>query len=128
MISFIEGEFSYVTVLKLNRGYYHIKQDADVQKLCMIIFTGGKYKYQLFPIEIYATFNVFQNFKSKLTHDKDNHQTKLVMALARISSAGMTINTSKLRSIKEQIGYPGYWITRKESSQSKVRHNLLQSL
>jgi hypothetical protein len=31
-------EFSFETELYLNMGYYHIKLDADAQKLCTIVF------------------------------------------------------------------------------------------
>jgi hypothetical protein len=48
-------------------GYYHIKLDADVQKLCTIIFPWGKYKYKRLPMGIKVAPDVFQNIMSKLT-------------------------------------------------------------
>jgi hypothetical protein len=38
----------------LNMGYYHIKLDADAQKLCTIVFpwNTGKYKYKHLPMGI----------------------------------------------------------------------------
>jgi hypothetical protein len=39
----MEG-FTFATALAPNMGYYHIKLDADAQKLCTIIFPWGKYK------------------------------------------------------------------------------------
>jgi hypothetical protein len=49
----MEG-FTFVSTLDLNMGYYHIKLDADAQKLCTIIFPlqMGKHKYKRLPIGI----------------------------------------------------------------------------
>jgi hypothetical protein len=33
----MEG-FTFASALDLNMGYYHIKLDADAQKLCTIVF------------------------------------------------------------------------------------------
>jgi hypothetical protein len=37
MIRSMEG-FTFASVLDLSMGYYHIKLDADDQKLCTIVF------------------------------------------------------------------------------------------
>jgi hypothetical protein len=37
MISSMEG-FTFASALDLNMGYYHIKLDADAQKICTIVF------------------------------------------------------------------------------------------
>jgi hypothetical protein len=37
MIRSMEG-LTFASVLDLNMGYYHIKLDADAQKLCKIVF------------------------------------------------------------------------------------------
>jgi hypothetical protein len=38
MIYLMEG-FTFASALGLNMGYYHIKLDADAQKLCTIVFS-----------------------------------------------------------------------------------------
>jgi arginyl-tRNA--protein-N-Asp/Glu arginylyltransferase len=43
------------------------------------------------------------------------------MVLARLSTAGMRINAEKSKFFTEQTEYLGYWITKKESNQYKVR-------
>jgi hypothetical protein len=47
MIRSMEG-FTFASALDLNIGYYHIKLDADAQKLCTIVFpwNTGKYKHK----------------------------------------------------------------------------------
>jgi hypothetical protein len=40
MIRSMEG-FTFASELYLNMGYYHIKLDADAQKLCTIVFQWG---------------------------------------------------------------------------------------
>jgi hypothetical protein len=51
MIRSMEG-FTFASALDLNMGYYHIKLDADAQKLCTIVFPLGKYKYKRLPMGI----------------------------------------------------------------------------
>jgi hypothetical protein len=55
MIRSMEG-FTFASASDLNMGtiYYHIKLDADAQKLCTIVFPWqmGKYKYKRLPMGI----------------------------------------------------------------------------
>jgi hypothetical protein len=52
--------FTFSSVSDLNMGYYHIKLDADVQKLCTIVFPWGKYKYKCLPMGIKIDPDVFK--------------------------------------------------------------------
>jgi hypothetical protein len=74
MIRSMEG-FTFSTALDLNMGYYHIKLDADAQKLCTIIFPWGKYKYKGLSMGIKIAPDDFQNVTSKLTQDMDYVKT-----------------------------------------------------
>jgi Reverse transcriptase (RNA-dependent DNA polymerase) len=116
MIHSMEG-FTIATALDLNtdNSYYHIKPDADAQKLCTTIFACVKYKYKRLSMGIkIATFpDVFQNVMSKLIQDMkyvktylhdllifcnnnfNDHLLKLEMVLARLSTSGMRVNASK---------------------------------
>jgi hypothetical protein len=49
----MEG-FTFDSALDFNMGYYHIKLDADAQKLCTIVFPWhmAKYKYKRLPMGI----------------------------------------------------------------------------
>jgi hypothetical protein len=59
MIRSIEG-FTFASALDLNMGYYHIKLDADDQKLFTIVFSCGKYKCKRLPMGIkIAWFLIF---------------------------------------------------------------------
>jgi hypothetical protein len=56
----MEG-FTFASALELNMGY-HIKLDANAQKLCTIVFPWhmGKYKYKRLPMGIkIARFQMF---------------------------------------------------------------------
>jgi hypothetical protein len=66
MIRSMEG-FAFAMALDLNMGYYHIKLDADAQRLCTIIFSCGKYKYKRSPMGIKIAPDIFQNVMTKLT-------------------------------------------------------------
>jgi hypothetical protein len=51
MIRSMKG-LTFASALDLNMGYYHIKLDADAQKLCTIVLPWGKYKYKYLPMGI----------------------------------------------------------------------------
>jgi dihydroorotate dehydrogenase len=129
MIRSMEG-FTFASALDLNMGYYHIKLDADAQKLCTIVFPWNmrKCKYKRLPMGIKLAPDVFQKVMSKLIQHMEyiktylddlliltnssfkDHILSLEMILARLSSAGMRVNTSKSKFFAEQIEYLGYWI------------------
>jgi hypothetical protein len=58
-------------------GYYHIKLDADAQKLCTIVFPWHmvKYKYKRLRMGIKIAPDVFQNVMSKLVQDMEYIET-----------------------------------------------------
>jgi hypothetical protein len=123
--------------LDLNVGYYHIKLDADAQKLCTIVFSWhiGKYKYKRLPmgikiiwfltffkmscVSLYKIWNMLRQPSYLddlliLTNSSfKDHLLKLEMVLARLSTenTGMRVNISKSKLFAEQIEYLGYWIT-----------------
>ena len=79
MIRSMEG-FTFASALDLNMGYYHIKLDADAQKLCTIVFPWhmGKYKYKRLPMGIKIAPDVFQNVMSKLVQDMEYVKNNLL--------------------------------------------------
>jgi hypothetical protein len=133
MIRSMEG-FTFASLLYLNMGYYHIKLDADAQKICTIVFPWfiGKYKYKRLPMGNKIAPDIFQNVMFKLVQDMEyvktmhylddlliltnssfkDHLLKLEMVLARLSTTGMRVNISKSKFFAEQIEYMVYWITR----------------
>jgi hypothetical protein len=80
MIRSMEG-FTFASALDLKMGtiYYHIKLDADAQKLCNIVspWCIGKYKYKRLPMSI----KVFQNVMSKLVQDMEYVKTCLAILM-----------------------------------------------
>jgi hypothetical protein len=115
--------FTISSALDLNMGCYHIKLDADAQKLCTFVFPWGKYKYKRLPMSIKFTPYVFKTsclnlYKIrnmlKLTGYLDDlliltnnsfkeHLLNLEIVLARLSTAGMRVNISKSKFFEEQI-------------------------
>jgi dihydroorotate dehydrogenase len=76
MVRSMEG-FTFASALDLNMGYYHIKLNADDQKLYTIVFPWGKYKYKRLPMGIKIAPDVFQNIMSKLVQDMEYNETYL---------------------------------------------------
>jgi hypothetical protein len=71
MILSMEG-FTFASALDLNMGYYHIKLDADAQKLCTIVFPWRmKHKNtNAYPwVSRLPDSCCFKNVRSKLVQD-----------------------------------------------------------
>jgi hypothetical protein len=77
MIRSMEG-FTFASTLDLNMGYYHIKIDADAQKLCTIVFPWHIGKYKRLPMGIKIAPDVFQNVMSKLVQDMEYVKTTIL--------------------------------------------------
>jgi hypothetical protein len=151
MIRSMEG-FTFASALDSNMGYYHIKLDADAQKLCTIVFPWRMGKIQIQTLthgyQDCLVHDVFQNVMSKLVQDMEyvktylddlliltnssfkDHLLKLEMVLGRLSTAGMRVNISKSKFFAEQIEYLGYWITRQgiQPIRNKVEMNAILNI
>jgi hypothetical protein len=55
----LEG-FTYSTTLGLKMGYYTIRLDPAVAKMCTIIFPWGKYSHQRLPMGFSGSADIFQ--------------------------------------------------------------------
>jgi hypothetical protein len=77
MIRSIEG-FTFASALDLNMVNYHIKLDADAQKLYTIVIPWGKYKYKHLPKGLKIALDFFQNFMSKLVKDMEYVKTNML--------------------------------------------------
>jgi hypothetical protein len=78
MIRSMEGS-SFASALEINLGYYHIKIDADVQKLCKIVLPWymGKYKHKrILPVPKF-----FQKVMSKLVQVMEYVETYLFILI-----------------------------------------------
>ncbi len=103
----IEG-FSYATALDLNMGYYMIRLDPDVSRICTIIFPWGKYSYKRLPMGIAGSPDIFQEKMSELMESLEfarafldnllcisklsleDHLDKLEVVLGQLHDAGLT--------------------------------------
>jgi hypothetical protein len=52
-------DFTYATALDLNMGYYAIRQDPMMSKMCTIIFPWGKYSYKRLPMGFGGSADIF---------------------------------------------------------------------
>jgi hypothetical protein len=79
----MEG-FTFASALDLNMGYYHIKLDADAQKLCTIVFplnmAHGKMQIQKIThgYQDCLVSDVFQNVMPKLVQNMEYVKTKML--------------------------------------------------
>jgi hypothetical protein len=66
----LEG-FTFTTALDLNMGYYTIRLDPDLSKICTIIFPWGKYSYLQLPMGVACAPDIFQAKISELMASVD---------------------------------------------------------
>jgi hypothetical protein len=81
MICSMEG-LTFASALDLNMGFYHIKLNADSQKLCTIVFPLEHKKIQVQTLDHgYQDYHDpygFQNVMSKLVQDLEYVQTNIL--------------------------------------------------
>ncbi len=108
----LEG-FTYATALDLNMGYYAIRLDPTVSKMCTIIFPWGKYSYQRLPIGFAGSADIFQaemgNLNATLEYMRvyidellvitkgshDDHLNKLEQVFIKLHNAGLKVDVAK---------------------------------
>jgi hypothetical protein len=114
----MEG-FTFTSALDSNMGYYHIKLDADAQKLYTIVFPCQIEKYKCKRLSCQSLFKIWNMLRQRyylgdwliLTNRNNSfkdHQLRLEMVLERFSTSGMRVNISKSKFFAEQIEYLGY--------------------
>jgi hypothetical protein len=122
--------FSYATALDLNMGYYTIRLDPDVSKICTIIFPWGKYSYKRLPMGIAGSADIIQGKMSELMESLEyvraylddllcisklsleDHLEKLEEVPRRLCNAGLKVNAEKLTFCALVTEYLGYVLTR----------------
>ena len=110
-------------------GYYHIRLDADSQKLCTLVFLFWKYEMQCLPMGLCNAPDIFQEKMSDLMGDLQNvrayindllvitngtleeHLEQLETVLKRLQVAGLKVNANKSKFCQTEIKYLGYWIS-----------------
>jgi hypothetical protein len=125
----LEG-FTYATALDLNMGYYTIRLDPTVSKMCTIIFPWVKYSYKRLPMGFGGSADIFQaqimdlmaslKFVRAYMDDLliitrrtlDEHLQKMETVLTRLCDAGLKVNAAKSSFCAHEIEYLGYILTR----------------
>jgi hypothetical protein len=111
-------------------GYYTIRLDPTVAKMCTIIFPWGKYLYQRLPMGFAGSADIFQaemgNLMATLKYVRvyidnllviiksshDDHLGKLEQVFIQLHDAGLKINADKLFFCAQETEYLGYILTR----------------
>ena len=125
----LEG-FTYATSLDLNMGYYHIELSPASKRLCTLVLPWGKYEYQVLPMGLSNSPDIFQEKMGILMQDLEyvrqylddllilnsgdwkDHLTKLERVFQRLKKAGLKVNAKKSSFGKTEVEYLGYIITR----------------
>jgi hypothetical protein len=120
-----EIEGSFATALDLNMGYYTIRLDPDVSKICTIIFPWGKYSYKQLPMGIAGSPDIFQGKMVELMESLvyvraylddflcisklslEDHLEKLEEVFRQLCDAGLKVNAAKLTFCTLEIEYLG---------------------
>ncbi len=125
----LEG-FQWATTLDLNMGYYHIELCPASKKICTIVLPWGKYEYQVLPMGLLNSPDIFQENMSNLFRDLEfvreyiddllvtssgsltDHLEKVEQVLHRLQKAGLRVNANKSKFCRTEVEYLGYLITR----------------
>ncbi len=125
----LEG-FAYAMALDLDMGYYTIRLDPMVVKMCTIIFPWGKYSYLRSPMGMSGSADTFQaemlNMMEALEYVQayiddllcinsgtlEDHLDQLREVLNRLRDAGLKVNTTKSFFCTHEIKYLGYMLIR----------------
>ena len=138
--------FQWATTLDLNMGYYHIELCPASKKLCTIVLPWGKYEYQVLPMGLSNSPDIFQENMSNLFADFDfvreyiddllittsgsleDHLQKVEQVLQRLKKAGLTVNAKKSKFCRSEVEYLGYLITREgikpQAKKVQALHNM----
>jgi hypothetical protein len=134
----LEG-FTYATALDLNMGYYTIRLDPTVSKMCTIIFSWGKYSYKRLPIGFGGSANIFQaqivdlmaslkfvqvymdGLLIIMRQTLDKHLQKMETVLTRLRDSGLKVNAAKSLFCAHEIEYLGYILTREEIKPQSIK-------
>ena len=93
----LEG-FQYATTLDLNMGYYTIRMFPASQEMTMIVTEFGKFGYNLLPMVMCASREIFQAKVGKLLGDIEGVKTYINDILV-LSKDYFTKHIEKLRII-----------------------------
>ena len=127
-------------------GYYHIELSPSSKKLCTIVLPWGKYEYQVLPMGLSNSPDIFQENMSNLFRDLEfvreyiddllitsngslqDHLDKVGQVLERLHKTGLKVNANKLKFCRTEVEYLGCLITRDriKSQAKKVQalHNM----
>jgi hypothetical protein len=122
--------FTYATALDLNMGYYTIRLDPAVSKMCNIILPWGNYSYKRLPMGFGSSANLFQaqmmDLMASLEYGQayigdlliitrgilDDHLSKMETVLTRLRDTGLKVNAVKSLFCTHEIEYLSYKLTR----------------
>ena len=102
-------------------GYYHIELSPNSKKLCTIVFPWGKYEYQVLPMGLSNSPDIFQENMSNLFSDLkfvreyiddllitsngslEDHLDKVEQVLQRLKKAGLKVNVNKSKFCRTEV-------------------------
>lgn len=123
-------EFSFVSSVDLNMGYYHITLDLATREICTIVFPWGKYRYKRLPMGAACAPDIFQARMTSIfreleyvqcyiddlliisSGDFDDHLEKLDAVLQKLCEKGFQVNAAKSNFCALELDYLGYTLSR----------------
>ena len=124
-------KFKYATALDLQRGYYSIPLSPRARKLCATVFPWGKYIYNVLPMGLSVSPDIFQwvmnsclgdleyvivyldNILILSSHDDtfQDHLHKIDTVLKRLEDYNFKVNLYKSVFMTNELDYLGYTLT-----------------
>jgi len=126
----MEGFLQYATALDLDMGYYTIQLSPKSKDLTTIVTEFGKFRYNVLPMGLCISGDIFQAKVNELLRDIeglytyiddillttkglfDEHLQQLRTCFQIFRNAGLKVNVKKCSFGLKEIPYLGYIITR----------------
>ena len=123
-------KFRYVTAINLVMGYYSMGLAKNAKEKCMICLSWGLYQYEVLPMGLIVSSDVFQEAMGNLMLDLENvycylddiivignssfqdHIAQVDEVLSRLKEKGMQIHLRKSAWARDSVEYLGYIIGR----------------
>ena len=124
------GKFKYATTVDLIMGYYSMLLNEKAKERCVICLPWGLYQYNVLPMGLIVSADVFQEAMGKLMSDLEKvfvymddiiiigdgtfeeHMKDVREVLERLVDKGLQINPDKSAWAMFQVEYLGYLLNR----------------
>ena len=139
------GKSKYFSVLDLRWGFWQLRLDADITRLCTFATPFGRFSFKPLLFGISPTPEIFRRIVSEALYGlagvtsymndilihadtMEDHDKRLQAVIARLQKHGFILNTEKCVLGKKKVKFLGYYIRQSKVTPNPVKVSALESL